>query len=192
METDNTKRWLIFILLTGGRKMLREVTILSERLKQVPISMDYAEDIFKSFNKDITTYMYPKQAGSIDETIDFINSSNEALEEGSNLQLVVLNKDTNKFLGCSGLHNINDKDPELGIWIKKEAHNNGYGIEAIGAIIEWAKRNIDFEYLKYPVDKRNYASRRIPESFNGIAKKEYKAINLSNDELDIVEYRIYK
>jgi [ribosomal protein S5]-alanine N-acetyltransferase len=176
----------------GGGKLLREVTILSDRLKQVPITMEYAEDIFKCFNKDITTYMYPKPADTIDETMGFINSSVESLNEGSDLQLVVLNRETNEFLGCSGLHNINDKEPELGIWIKKEAHHNGYGIEAMGAVLEWARKNIDFEYIIYPVDKRNHASRRIPESFNGEVKKGYKTVNLSGDELDIVEYWIYR
>lgn len=172
--------------------MLNQVTIISKRLKQVAISMEYAEDIFKSFNKDITTYMYPKPADTIDETISFINSSIESLNEGTDLQLVILNRETNEFLGCSGLHNIDGKEPELGIWIKKEAHHNGYGIEAMSAMLEWARENIDFEYIIYPVDKRNYASKRIPESFNGAAIKEYKTVNLSGDELDIVEYRIYK
>lgn len=107
--------------------------------------------------------MYPKPANEIEETMDFINSSIDGINQGSNLQLVVLEKKTGEFLGCSGLHKV-----------------------------DWAKQNIDFDYIKYPVDKRNFASRTIPEKHHGIIQKEYKHINLSGEELDIVEYWIYK
>jgi RimJ/RimL family protein N-acetyltransferase len=82
-------------------------------------------------------------------------------------------------------------DPELGIWTKKSSHNNGYGIEAMNGLIEWVNKNIKFDYLKYPVDKRNKASRRIPERNNGKIVKEYKNKGLGGKELDEVEYWIY-
>ncbi len=82
--------------------------------------------------------------------------------------------------------------PELGIWLKKEAHHNGYGLEAIDAIVNWAKTHLQYKALKYPVDKRNAASKRIPEKLNGVPAKEYKKINLSGNVLDEIEYWIYR
>ena len=171
---------------------LEGVKLISKRLKQVPMSLEYAEDVFNNFTEEITTYMYPKAADNIEETKSFIENAIKGLNNGSNLQLVILDKYTGEFLGCSGIHRIDTKTPELGLWLKKSAHGNGYGMEAIGAIIKWAKENVDLEYIMYPVDRRNFPSRRIPEVYGGIIKKEYKETNLSGDELDIVEYWIYK
>ena len=89
-----------------------------------------------------------------------------------------------------GLHSINDV-PEFGVWTKKSSHGNGYGKEAIHALYKWACRNIEFDYITYPVDKRNVASRKIPESLGGVVAKEYKQENLAGFELDEVEYHIY-
>jgi len=171
---------------------LIETVIESERLIQRPISEDDAAAVFKFLNDDVTQYMYPKKAEKIDETLSFIRSSIASMKKNTNLQLVVLKKENLEFIGCSGLHNIGKKDPELGIWIKKEAHGNKYGLEAVSAIVNWAQKNVDFEYMKYPVDKRNLASRNVAEKNGGIIKKEYKEMNLNNFELDEVEYWIFK
>ena len=60
------------------------------------------------------------------------------------------------------------------------------------ALITWARNSLDFNYLVYPVDKRNIASKRIAELNGGKIKAEYKKVNLVGFELDEVEYWIYK
>jgi RimJ/RimL family protein N-acetyltransferase len=166
-------------------------TIETERLLLKPISYEYVEHIFKEFTQDITEYMMPKPAESIEETKEFIKKSLDGLEKGTNFQLVIVNKRNNEFIGCIGLHNIDKKDPELGIWTKKTSHYNGYGLEAMNGLIGWANKNIEFEHLKYPVDKRNKASRRIPERNKGKIMKEYKDTGMGGNELDEIEYWIY-
>ena len=105
--------------------------------------------------------------------------------------LAILRKDTREFLGCAGFHNPKSKTPEFGIWIKKTSHGNGYGKEAITALYDWVCGKFEFDYILYPVDKRNIASRKIPESLGGVIKKEYKEKNLVGFELDEVEYHIF-
>jgi RimJ/RimL family protein N-acetyltransferase len=171
---------------------LLNIMIETPQVHLVPIRLDHAEDIFRHFTPEITLYMYPKPAEEISDTIKFINSSLKGLETGTNLQLVILGKTLKEFIGCAGLHNVGQIDPELGIWIKRTSHGNGYGLETITAIISWARENIQFEYLRYPVDKRNYPSRRIPERNSGVVRKEYREMNQSGFELDEVEYWIFK
>jgi RimJ/RimL family protein N-acetyltransferase len=171
---------------------LLNIAIETERLVLKPISYDYTEDIFKELTQEITKYMYPKPAENIEETKNFIKRSLKGLKEGDNFQLVIVKKYTNEFIGCIGLHNINTSEPELGIWTKKSSHKNGYGLEAMNGLIDWANKNITFDYLRYPVDKRNMASRRIPEKNNGEIMKEYKNIGMGGNELDEIEYWIYK
>jgi len=169
---------------------LSDVVIITNRLILKAIEECFVKDIFDEFTLNITTFMYPQPSGNIEDTWEFVRSSMEGLKEGTNLQLVILDKVTSEFLGCCGLHNLNEREPELGIWLKKSAHRNGYGLEAITGIIEWTRLNMDFVHLKYPVDKNNYASRRIPEFFNGKLVKEYTHTNIMGKELDIVEYWI--
>ncbi|HPO51056.1 MAG TPA: GNAT family N-acetyltransferase [Spirochaetota bacterium] len=166
-----------------------DIIIRSEDILLVPISFDYAEDIFREFRGDITTYMYPKPPDKIKETEDFIRESLEEMEKGNNIQLVILKADTEEFLGCTGAHKINTLTPELGIWLKRSARGNKYGINAIRLLVDWARKNIKYDFFKYPVDRRNLPSRRIPESFGATIKDEFRCVGESKNELDIVEYQ---
>ena len=65
-------------------------------------------------------------------------------------------------------------------------------MEAITAIKQWADKNIDCEYFIYPVDRRNIASRKIPEALRGEVVQTYEKVNLSGNILHILEYRIKK
>jgi hypothetical protein len=64
-------------------------------------------------------------------------------------------------------------------------------LEAMTALINWTHKNIKFNHLKYPVDKRNKASGKLPENNNGKIMREYKTIGLGGNELDEYEYWIY-
>ncbi|HMA63891.1 MAG: GNAT family N-acetyltransferase [Fibrobacterota bacterium] len=174
------------------KKDLTSVRIKTDRLILLPIDYLHAEEIFTNFDTGITQYMFPKPAENIGGTNAFIKTALEELANGTTLQLQILVDNTNEFIGCAGLHRIDSQNPELGIWIKKTSHGNGYGIEAITGMIIWARENLEFDYLAYPVDKRNYPSRRIPEKNGGILGREFKKINQAGFELDMIEYWIYK
>lgn len=170
---------------------LNEVVIETKRLKLVPIDETHISKVYKHFTKPISRYMFPQPTGQIEDTERFVLSSIEGLKNGTNLQLVVLDKETDRFLGCMGLHNIGSDDPELGLWIRRSAQENGYGLEGMRGVVQWAKENIQYDHFKYPVDKNNTSSRRIPVTLGGKFMKSYKRMNmLGTKELNIVEYWI--
>lgn len=166
--------------------------ITTERLLLNPISLNDAKDIFAHFNAEVTKYMYPKPADDISETIDFIKSSMEKYKKEEEIVFVGRLKDTNEFIGCFGLHAIHIKTPELGVWTKMEAHGHHYGLEGMKGIIDYAKTHIDYDYLVYPVDKKNAASRNIPETLGGIIRDAYIEEGLGGNTLDLIEYHIFK
>lgn len=170
---------------------MRDFKLETNRLFIVPITQDYADEIFTTFTAEITVYMLPKPADRIEEIQSFITESQKTNAEGTNLQLVILNKETGEFLGCVGLHQLNKRDPEFGIWLKKDAHGNGFGLEAGKALIHWGLINLDPDYIKYPVDRANIASRRIPEACGGEIKDEYTETGLGGNIMNTVEYHIY-
>lgn len=167
------------------------ITIKTKNLYLKSASLEYKQDIFREFTREITTFMFLNPVEKIEETVEFIEKSIKQNKKGNNLQMVILRKGSMDFLGCGGLHRINGKTPELTIWTKKSAHGHGYGKEAIVALKEWADQNLDYEYILYPVAEENYSSRKIPEFLGGKVAREYDKINRSGKKLHLLEYRIY-
>ena len=167
---------------------LKKIHLESERLRLVPIEEKYANEIYTEFTPEVTQYMFPKPAENIEETLGFIHSALQGLEQGNNLQMVIVLKNTEEFIGCIGLHDIDTQAPEVGIWTKKSSHGHSYGFEAGTAIIQWAFDHLACDHLVYPVDRRNIASRRIPARHGGKIMKEYKKIKAKGFELDEYEY----
>lgn len=169
---------------------MNPITIITKRLALLPIAVEHADAIFENFTSEITTYMYPKPAAHIEEVHDFIQSSLETMATGTNLQMVITDIADSSFLGCIGLHRLDSPIPELGIWLKKSAHGRGYGHEAIAALVDWARNNTDYRQLKYPVDERNQASRKIPVKLGGVVNERYVTNGLGSNSLKILEYLI--
>ena len=161
-----------------------------EDYKIIPVSLDYAEEIFQSFTHDITHFMTAKAPDKIEDTIKFIEDSIKENKANERLRLFILNKKNNEFVGSFGLGKIRTKEPEFGIWIKKEYHGKNIGKKAITTLKNWAEQNFDYDCFIYPVDKNNIPSRRIPESLGGKIIDEYKVTNQSGNVLDIVDFKI--
>ena len=170
---------------------LSNTIIETKNLCLKPITLEYKEEIFREFTPEITVHMFPKTPDKIEEVIEFIEASIKENKEGSSLQMVVLHKESKDFLGCAGIHHIDRKIPELGIWIKKSAQGNAYGKEAMVALKEWGDQNIDHEYILYPVSDKNYASKKIPEFLGGKIAREYDKKDMSGERQHLLEYRIY-
>ncbi len=167
------------------------VRIETDDIVLLSIEESYAREIFQELTPEITRYMSPKPAERIEETLFFIYESRESMRRGRDLILVITKKENGEFLGCCGLQGKrNPRTPELGIWIKKSAHGNKYGRKAIIALAWWAAETIDFDYIIYPVDKANIASRKIAEALGGIIFEEKKARTMSGDYLDEVVFKI--
>ncbi len=153
--------------------------------------MKYAETIFDVFDDEITKYMYPATPKKIEDTRVFIESSIDGILRSEEIVVAILKKDTHEYIGNGGLHHIDTKTPELGIWIKKEAHGHGYGKEAVRALKEWADKNLSYEYITYPVAEENIPSRKIPESLGAKEVLRYPKTNQSGITMNMVEYHIY-
>ena len=169
---------------------LSDIVIESERLTLKPISLDYVDDIFREFTPVVATYTYPQPNDDINRTIDWIKRCLSRLKNGSDLQMVAVNKE-GEFLGYVALENLTTRTPELGIWLKESAHGHGFGSEAIGLLVDWANDNLDFDYLFYPVSKENIASRKVAEKNGGVLAGKRRTTNALGKELNEVIYHIF-
>ena len=112
------------------------------------------------------------------------------MERGEKVTVVILKKDSQEFLGCADIRDINSKYPQTGIWLKKSAQGNGYGLETITALKEWAEKNLNYEYLIYPVVRENIPSRRIAERLGGQIFQRFEYTKSNGIILNILEYKI--
>ncbi len=171
---------------------LRSVTIETERLLLVPISAKYRQEIFQAFTDRVARYTWPQPTGNIADTDAFISGSLDSMGRGGELQFVAVSKNSEEFIGCTGLHHLWTR-PEPGLWLKESAWNNGFGFEIVAALKRWADEHIEYEYLYYPVHKDNVPSRRIPEKLGGISEEEeFISQNARGEDHTIVAYRIYR
>lgn len=166
------------------------VRLETERLRLVPVSMEYAPLIFNEFTDEVTHFMYPATPKSVADTEAFIRDARTEMKAGSDVTFVILSKTTDEFLGCAGAHSLNTRHPELGVWVKKSAHGNHYGREAVTAIKQWIDEHIPYEHLVYPVAEQNTASRKVAESLGGVVHNEYDKTTLNGKTWHYLDYWI--
>ncbi len=151
---------------------IKDVTIETERLLLVPTTQEHTEEIFKEFTDEVTRYMMPCTPKEISETKAWVDSVLRKRVEENELQMTILNKVTKEFLGSAWLHRIKKNIPELWIRVKLSAHGKKIWREAVAWLEARAQKNLEFDYIRYPVDRDNIWSRKIAESLGGIVDKD--------------------
>ena len=106
-------------------------------------------------------------------------------------RLILRNDLPNRFAGCAGLHHPESPTPEIGIWLAEDSHRIGLGLKAVEVICNRAADEVECDYIRYPVDRANGPSRKIPESPGAEIEDEYGTITPDGRILNTVEYRIY-
>jgi len=188
----STQKFGVYVLHTISPISFSAVTIISDRVRLVPLSAQYSSVIFKEFTDEITRYMVPVTPSNIGEIDEFIHSSIKSMDSNVDLIFVILRIKSNEFLGVCGLHGKSTPDePVLGIWLKKDAHGNHYGVESIKLLVEWARKNLIFRFLVYPCDKDNIPSRLIAEKLNGVIFRNNEVKSMSGRILNEVAYKIF-
>ncbi|NEQ96975.1 MAG: GNAT family N-acetyltransferase [Cyanothece sp. SIO2G6] len=170
---------------------LTQVCVDGPRVRLQSISEEFAAPILREFSAEITRFMLPKPTETMEQAQDFIRSSTAGMVAKREIVFAILNNDTAEFLGCCGIHGqVDPRTPELGIWLKKSAHGQKLGREAIALACHWAWAHIDFDYLVYPVDRANIPSRKIPESMGGVIFEQKRVKTMRGTELDEIVFKI--
>jgi len=128
------------------------------------------------------------------EVSSIIDRSLQQWETSNGFTYVILlpSSPENEFLGICSIHARPEGDADLGIWVKESAHGNGYGREAVGALRDWAKRELDVGAVVYPVDRRNGPSCRLAEALGGVCVEGEMRLRPreGREDLELIVYRI--
>lgn len=176
--------------VVSGLEDLVNLSLCSERLSLVATSENYCQEIFDNFTEKVAAYMVPRPHLDIEETRSFVRDCQTVMLGETCYESVILHKVSGEFLGLCGMHRVNSRTPEIGIWLKEGAWGHSYGLEAVGILLEWARQTISFDYVVYPVDERNLPSRRIAAHYGGRICRIYNCLSESGFELHVYEYHI--
>jgi RimJ/RimL family protein N-acetyltransferase len=169
---------------------LRTINLVSPRLALHSFSAADAPDSFAAATPKIARFMGWDPASSLEAFAEIWRAWLPHMEAGTDLPLVVRLRETGEFLGAGGLHNLASAEPEVGIWIKEQAHGCGYGREAVATAIAWASRELSATGFIYPVVVENRASRHLAERLGGRLVGTRTLRKPSGAVFDQVVYRI--
>lgn len=162
----------------------------TERLIIQPFKALFLEDYFREFTDEVTQYQYPDSFPNLETANDVLSGFMQAMEQGDMLELVVLGENE-EFLGSIEVFGIQEKTPEIGLWLKSSAQGKGYGYEALRGIMDYLGMAQKYEYIIYEADVRNKPSIRLIEKFH-VEKGGYESVvTESGKKLMLQTYRVF-
>ena len=141
------------------------LAIQTPRLQLCQFQITDAAEVFACITPAITRYMRwdpPSWSEYIARCEERVRAPNP-----NTLSFVIRRRDTGECLGMTGLEDLDQPSPELGLWLKESAHGQGFGREVVAALIDWAHASLHKDSFIYPVAVQNTASRRIAEGLHG-------------------------
>lgn len=169
---------------------LSKIIIETDRLRLVPASRKYTKNIFREYREPVIQYMNYGPPESLAILEKRIKKREAEMKKGILFFMVVLLKEGGEFLGCFSLENLEQKNPEMGGWLKESAHGHHYGQEAVAALKQWADKNLTYDHIIWPCAALNIPSRKVAESLGGKIHREYEKTTDSGNLWQFVEYWI--
>lgn len=167
----------------------RDIQFSSDRLSYLIVNDSFKEDIFRELTPTVAKFLPFIPTGKLEDTQGFIDYSLGVLDQGTDITLIAVDKDTKEFIGCCGIHDVNDESISLGIWLKESAFGKGYGQELITALETYVNQNLTVDYLIYNVEKSNHGSIKIAEKLGYVYHSEFVR-NISEEKiLNMLQYR---
>ncbi|AJH15633.1 GNAT family N-acetyltransferase [Myroides profundi] len=167
----------------------RDIQFSSDRLSYLVVNDSFKEDIFRELTPTVAKFLPFIPTGKIEDTQGFIDYSLGVLDQGTDITLVAVDKETKEFIGCCGIHDVNEESISLGIWLKESAFGKGYGQELITALETYVNENLTVDYLIYNVEKNNHGSIKIAEKLGYIYHSDFVR-NISEEKiLNMLQYR---
>ncbi|PST84302.1 hypothetical protein C7T94_06190 [Pedobacter yulinensis] len=125
------------------------------------------------------------------ETEEFLHAAHTGLASGTDQHFCILEKKTGGFLGIFGIHQCLTPCIETGLWLRADRHHQGFGAQAIEAVLSFLTARYTCNCLVYPVAADNGPSRALAEKFGFVLFREYDKPKGKNELLHILEYRKY-
>jgi RimJ/RimL family protein N-acetyltransferase len=148
---------------------LSGLDIETARLRLRAYRNEDADDIHAAVTPTLTRFMTFVPTKSADEMRAVGRKWLEEQKAGTSVSVVLRTRAEGLFVGMSGLHYRDDPEPEVGIWVREDRHRQGFGQEAVAALIRYAGEVMGHDSVIYPFFEPNGASRGLATSLGGVA-----------------------
>lgn len=128
-----------------------------------------------------------------EETEEKVRHSRSRFLLREDLQLLLIDKNTNEIVGSSGLHRGDWEVPrfEIGYWIRKKYLNQGFAKEAVTAIARFAFEHLNARRLEIHVASHNETSQKVAMASGFELEATLKNFELSLIDGQLVDKHIY-
>jgi 8-oxo-dGTP diphosphatase len=151
------------------------IPLASERLTLRPLNEKDAEELTRLANdkRVAQTLARLPHPYTLQDAHHFINYAKKAIKEKNHINLAIIRRADQALLGVIGL------EEEVGYWLGHEYWGQGYGKEAMKALVHFAFLTLQKDKLSASVFQVNIASRRIFEGlgFQQIRTKECTSVS---------------
>lgn len=161
--------------------------IETDRLYMRPCMPGDGPDVFTAISesrKELKPWLpFARKEQSIEEVEAGVRDSYAEFIKKTDIRLHVYLKETDKFIGSTGLHRIDWDVPkmEIGYWLHTEHTKNGYMIEAVKALAHFALHDLSCRRVEIRCDERNTASRMVPEKLGFMLEAIIRHDHLDED-----------
>ena len=169
----------------------------TRRLNLRPLTIEYAEEIFKYRSDSVTNQYQGWIPTTIDEVADFINNKVSPVFDKADtwFQFVIISNSDGKLIGDLGVHFIDEEksQAELGCTLDKKYFGNGFAMEAMNEVISYLFKKLNKHRIYASVDPRNIGSVKLMENL-GFRKEAHfkKSLFLNGEWVDDVIYGLLK
>lgn len=147
--------------------------LVSERLLFRKLKETDSKDVFRlRSNPERMKYIPRPILESEEQALDMILMMNARLEENTDINWAVCEKETGNFIGFMGFYRTQPENyrTEIGYMVLPEFERKGYVTEAVATMIDYAFKIQNFHSIEAVIDPENTASARILEK-NGFKKE---------------------
>lgn len=102
----------------------------------------------------------------------YIQQSQVEMQQGTCLVLMAFERETNVFVGCLTLNDINLVTAEIGLWVSEAQQGKGYGKELLNQAIAIIETSIPTNEIIYTVEKENHISIALCENMGFQLERE--------------------
>lgn len=88
----------------------------------------------------------------------YIQQSQEEMKQGTCLVLMAFERESQQFVGCLTLNDINQYSTEIGLWVREQQQQKGYGSALLDLAVSIVEQAIPTQQIIYTVEKENTAS----------------------------------
>ncbi|WP_445400880.1 GNAT family N-acetyltransferase [Zobellella sp. An-6] len=162
--------------------------IETERLSLKPLSINDSDSLFEIFSDpEVMRYWNTAPWATIQDSLDFINEANGAMQRQESLVLGVYLKSTGELAGKCMLFSYDkeSKRAEIGFGLGRSCWGRGYIREAGEALIQYGFNSLGLRRIEAEIDPDNQSSAKALEklgfSREGLLRQRWEVNGIVSD-----------